>query len=120
MMTHKFTKNISRMIYALPPATSFIAMCRQYSIAEGRNDSPGGRNVLFVLRRYQCPPSFSVSNIFVDQVVHTHVLKGYNKAQLCVSKFLFELISIRDNVLRFPVDFYPFDIAALIAFVCTS
>jgi len=39
---------------------------------------------------------------------------------LCVSKFLFELISIRDNVLRFPVDFYPFDIAALIEFVCTS
>ena len=63
-----------------------------------------------------------MSNISVDQVVHTHVLKGYNEAQLCVSKFLFELISIRDNVglLRFPVDFYPFDIAALIEFVCTS
>ena len=61
-----------------------------------------------------------MSNISVDQVVHTHVLKDYNEAQLCVSKFLFELISIRDNVLQFPVDFYPFDIAALIEFVCTS
>ena len=100
--------------------SDLVRSVAQYSIAEGRNDSPGGRNVLFVLRRYQCPPSFSVSNISVDQVVHTHVLKGYNEAQLCVSKFLFELISIRDNVLRFPVDFYPFDIAALIEFVCTS
>ena len=74
------------------------------------------------MRRYQCTSSDTISNISVDEIVRKHVKGCTNEAEIRDSKFLFELVSIRDHVhvLRLPSDFCPFDIVALIEYVCTS
>jgi len=100
--------------------SDLVRFVAQFCIAEGRNSSPCGRNVLFCMRRYQCTSSDTISNISVDEIVRKHVKGCTNEAQIRDSKFLFELVSIRDHVLRLPSDFCPFDIVALIEYVCTS
>ena len=92
--------------------SDLVRFVAQFCIAEGRN-------VLFCMRRYQCTSSDTMSNISVDEIVRKHVKGCTNEVQIRDSKFLFELVSIRDHVLRLPSDFCPFDIVALIEYVCT-
>jgi len=103
--------------------TTLIRSVAQFSLTEGRNSSPCGRNALFCVRRYHCALSdivFSISNIYVDEVVNQYVSSSISGAQRRESKFLRELTSIRDRVLCLPSVFCQSDIAALIEHVCIS
>jgi len=82
--------------------TSLIRSVALFSLTEGRNSSPCGRNALFRIRRYQCALSdivCSISNISVAAVVVSSDISG---AQRRESEFLRELLSIRDRVLYLP------------------
>jgi len=88
--------------------TTLIRFVAQFSVTEGRNNSPCGRNALFCVRRYQCALGdivFSISNISVDAVVDLkmrYVSSGIYGDQRRESEFLRELTSIRDRVLCLP------------------
>ena len=74
-----------------------IRSVAQFSLTEGRNSSPCGRNALFCVPRYQCALSdivFSISDILVDAVVDWYVSGGISGAQRRESEFLRELTSI--------------------------
>jgi len=60
-----------------------------------------------MLMIYKLPTATFVSGI--DKLLYSAI------KTLCL-----ELVSIRDHVLRLPSDFCPFDIVALIEYVCTS
>jgi len=73
--------------------TLLIHSVALFSLTEGRNSSPCGRNALFCIRRYQCALSdivCSTSNISVDAVVDRYVSKGISGAQRRESEFLRE------------------------------
>ena len=81
--------------------TTLIRSIAQFSLTEGRNSSPCGRNALFCVRRYQSALMdivTSISNISVDAVVDRYVSSGISGAQRRESEFLRELTSIRDRV----------------------
>jgi len=70
----------------------------QFSLTDGRNYSPCGRNALLCVQRYQYALSdivFSISNISVDAVVDRYVSSGISGAQWRESEFLRELTSIK-------------------------
>ena len=103
--------------------TILIRSVAQFSLTEGRNSSPCGRNALFCVRRYHCALSdivFSISNISVDAVVDRCVSSGISGAQRRESEIPRELTSITDTVLCLPSVFCQSDIAALIEHVCVS
>ena len=74
--------------------TTLIRSVAQFSLTEGRNSSPCGRNALFCVRRYHCALSgivFSISDITVDAIVDRYVSSGISGAQRRESEFLREL-----------------------------
>jgi len=95
----------------------------RFSLTEGRNSSPCGRNVLFCLQRFQCAYSnvvSSISSITVDALVSRYVLSSISDTQWHESELLRELISIRDRALYLPSVFIQSEVATLIEYVCTS
>jgi len=75
---------------------TLVRSVAQFSLSEGRNSSPCGRNALFCRRRFQCALSdivSSISNISVDALVSQYVFSGISDAQQRESEFLIELIT---------------------------
>jgi len=101
--------------------TMLVRSVAQFSLTEGRNSSPCGRNALFCMHRFQYALSdivSSISSMSVDTLVSRYVLSGISDAQRCESEFLAELISIRDGLLCLPSGFCRNDIATIIEYVC--